>query len=131
MLASGSFSAGILYIENVGVEVPGGGVRVGQEVPESLQGDLAQLSVVLASREGAQADILKLKVRILLLLLPLRGLAAQPGVRGQVHLEARRLEAGGEVLHGVDPPVPQQEVQSDPHQAGPQPLAVRDNSDLV
>ena len=130
MLASGWFSAGILYIENVGVEVPGGGVRVGQEVPESLQGDLAQLSVVLASREGAQADILKLKVRILLL-LPLRGLAAQPGVRGQVHLEARRLEAGGEVLHGVDPPVPQQEVQAHPHQAGPQPLAVRDNSDLV
>ena len=69
-----------LYVKDVGVEVPGGGVRVGQEVPESLQGDLAELSVVLASREGAETNILKLKVRILLLLLPLSVLTTQPGM---------------------------------------------------
>ena len=39
-----------LYVKDVGVEVPGGGVRVGEKVPESLQGDLTKLGVVLSRR---------------------------------------------------------------------------------
>ena len=49
-------------------------------------------------------------------------------MRREIHLDARRLEADGEVLHGVDPPVPQQEVQADPHEAGAEPLTGEDKT---
>ena len=78
-------------------------VGIGEEVPQPLRGDLAQLGVVLRLSEDLPEVL----------------------VRGEVHLHPGGEETGGEVLHGVDPPVPQQEVQADPHQAGPQPLKLK------
>ena len=112
---------GILYVEDVGVEVPSGGVRVGEEVPESLQGDLAKLSVVLCRGRGAEANILKLEVWIVLRLQHLPDLTVELLVWREVHSDPRGEEAGGEVLHGVDPPVPEEEVEAHPHEAGAQP----------
>ena len=87
------------YVEDVGVEVPGGGVGVGEEVPEPLRGDLAQLGVVLRLSEDLPEVL----------------------VRGEVNLDPGGEETGGEVLHGVDPPVPEQEVEEDPEEASSHP----------
>ena len=87
------------YVEDVGVEVPGGGVGVGEEVPEPLRGDLAQLGVVLRLSEDLPEVL----------------------VRGEVNLDPGGEETGGEVLHGVDPPVPEQEEEEDPEEASSHP----------